>query len=73
MDAHIDEAKRQEELSRISGLIDEKKSYILTLKGKLGNNAFVSNAPEKVVRAEMEKLHLAEDEFTKLEEKYKAL
>lgn len=73
VDAHIDEAKKQEELSRISGLIDEKRSYILALKGKLGNNAFISNAPEKVVRAEMEKLHLAEDELRKLEEKYKTL
>jgi valyl-tRNA synthetase len=73
VDAHIDEEKKEEELSRISLLIDEKRSYILALKGKLGNNAFISNAPEKVVRAEMDKMHLAEDELGKLEEKYKSL
>jgi hypothetical protein len=33
----------------------------------------VKNAPEKVVRAEMDKLHIAENELTKLEEKHKGL
>lgn len=37
---------------------------------KLKNTSFVANAPEKVVRIEMEKVHLAETELAKLEEKY---
>lgn len=43
------------------------------MQAKLKNNAFVSNAPEKVVRAEMEKLHLAEIELKKFEEKFSQL
>ena len=39
---------------------------------KLENNSFVANAPEKIVRIEMEKKHQAETDITKLEEKYKA-
>lgn len=38
---------------------------------KLKNTAFVANAPEKVVRMEMDKMHLAETELEKLEGKYK--
>jgi hypothetical protein len=33
----------------------------------------MANAPEKVVRLEMDKIHLAETELAKLEEKYKHL
>ncbi len=73
VDAHIDESKKEEEKSRLSSQIDEKRTYILTQKAKLANSAFVSNAPDKVVRLEMEKLHKAEDELMKLEEKYKTL
>jgi valyl-tRNA synthetase len=71
VDASIDAEKLIEERARISKEIDTKKSYIRTLRSKLKNTAFVSNAPEKVVRIEMDKLHLAETELSKLEEKYK--
>jgi valyl-tRNA synthetase len=39
----------------------------------MSNSQFVKNAPEKVVRAEMEKLHTTEWELEKLEEKAKGL
>jgi valyl-tRNA synthetase len=73
IDAAIDEEKLIEERSRLSKEIEIKKNYIRAQQSKLKNTAFVSNAPEKVVRAEMEKLHLAENELAKLEEKYKQL
>lgn len=69
VDASIDQEKFEEERTRLMGQIQEKKDYIRTLKEKLSNNAFVSNAPEKVVRAEMDKLHATESELSKLEEK----
>jgi valyl-tRNA synthetase len=53
--------------------IESKKNYILSVQAKLKNTAFISNAPEKVVRIEMEKVHLAELELGKLEEKYKQI
>ncbi len=73
VDAAIDEEKLEEEQSRLMEVINEKKNYIRSLQEKLKNNAFVSNAPEKVVRLEMDKLHLAETELAKIEEKYKQL
>lgn len=73
VDASIDHSKIEEERTRLRGQIQEKKDYIRTLKEKLGNNAFVSNAPEKVVRAEMDKLHATESELAKIEEKFSHL
>jgi valyl-tRNA synthetase len=73
VDASIDAEKLIEERSRIAKEIVTKKSYIRTLQSKLKNTAFVSNAPEKVLRIEMDKLHLAEAELAKLEEKYRQL
>ena len=73
VDAHIDAGKIEEERERLWWQITEKKEYIRTLSAKLRNNAFITNAPEKVVRIEMDKLHLAESELAKIEEKYKTL
>lgn len=73
VDARIDESKRDEEISRLKEQIEIKKDYIRVLKVKMSNAQFVKNAPEKVVRAEMEKLHITENELSKLEEKYKSL
>lgn len=53
--------------------IEDKKNYLRALNAKLQNNSFVANAPEKIVRAEMDKKHQVENELTKLEEKYHAL
>lgn len=72
VDAHIDESKREEEISRLSEQLNTKKEYLRALNTKLKNNAFIMNAPEKVVRAEMEKKKLVENEIIKLEEKLKS-
>ena len=53
--------------------IEDKKSYLRALNAKLQNNSFVANAPEKIVRAEMDKKHQVENELAKLEEKYHSL
>jgi valyl-tRNA synthetase len=72
-DASIDAEKVMEEKVRIGKEIEIKRNYIRSMQAKLKNTAFVSNAPEKVVRAEMEKLHNAENELKKFEEKYAQL
>ena len=71
VDAALDTEKLEEERDRLSKEIDNKKNYIRSVQAKLKNTAFVANAPEKVVRIEMEKMHLAGVELAKLEEKYK--
>lgn len=70
VDASIDESKIEEERQRLSEQITTKKEYLRTLTAKLKNNAFVANAPEKIVRIELEKKHTVEAELKKLEEKY---
>lgn len=71
VDASLDTEKIQEERARLAKEIENKKNYIRAMQAKLKNTAFISNAPEKVVRTEMEKVHLAEVELEKLETKYK--
>jgi valyl-tRNA synthetase len=69
----IDHAGIEIEKERILGLINEKKEYIRTLETKLSNNAFVKNAPEKIIRIEIDKKNLAREQLQKLEEKYQKL
>ena len=73
VDAALDTEKLTLERDRLAREIENKKSYIRTVHAKLKNTAFVANAPEKVIRIEMEKVHLAETELSKLEEKYSHL
>jgi valyl-tRNA synthetase len=73
VDASLDAEKLLLERDRLAREIESKKNYILSVQAKLKNTAFISNAPEKVVRIEMEKVHLAELELGKLEEKYKQI
>ena len=73
VDAHIDESKIEEERQRLSEQITTKKEYLRALTEKLKNNAFIANAPEKIVRIELEKKHTVEAEIKKLEEKYTSL
>lgn len=73
VDARIDASKIEEERKRLAEQIETKKEYVRTLAAKLKNNAFVANAPEKIVRIEMEKKRVVESELAKLEEKYKSL
>lgn len=73
VDAHIDASKIEEEKSRLLEQIEDKKNYLRTLNAKLQNNSFVANAPEKIVRIEMDKKHQVENELLKLEEKYNSI
>lgn len=66
----IDVAGIELERVRIMGLIEEKRDYIRVLEVKLSNTAFTANAPEKIIRIEMEKKNLAREQLEKLEEKY---
>ncbi len=66
----IDIAGIEMEKTRIMGLIEEKRDYIRALEVKLSNTAFTANAPEKIIRIEMEKKNLAREQLEKLEEKY---
>jgi valyl-tRNA synthetase len=50
--------------------IEEKKEYLRVLDAKLSNSAFTRNAPEKVVRIEMDKRNQAKAQLEKLETKY---
>lgn len=73
MDTALDESKIEEEKKRLLEQIEEKKEYLIALEQKLSNSSFAKNAPEKIVRAEMEKRNLAREQLSKLEEKYKNL
>ena len=57
------------EIERLNEQISDTKQYIAILDKKLLNEAFVSKAPEKLVRAEMEKKEQAKQKLQKLEEK----
>ena len=69
----IDHAGIALEKERLMWLINEKKEYIIALDAKLSNTAFTKNAPEKIIRIEMDKKDLALEQIEKLEEKYKKL
>ncbi|ATU05026.1 valine--tRNA ligase [Candidatus Gracilibacteria bacterium HOT-871] len=57
------------EIERINLQIDDTKQYITILDKKLLNESFISKAPEKLVREEMEKKEQAKEKLFKLQEK----
>lgn len=57
------------EVDRLKLQIDDTREYISILDKKLLNETFISKAPEKLVRAEMEKKEQALDKLKKLQEK----
>jgi len=59
----------EKEIARLKAQILDTKEYIAILDKKLLNESFVRNAPEHLVRAEMEKKAQAKDKLKKLEEK----
>lgn len=59
----------EKESERLKDQILDTKEYIAVLDKKLLNEAFISRAPEKLVRAEMEKKEQAKQKLEKLEEK----
>lgn len=73
VDAAIDTDALNAEKERIEAQIEDKKSYLRGISAKLSNPAFAKNAPEKIVRAEMDKKYQAEDQLEKLETKLQAI
>ena len=69
----IDESKIEEEKTRLLEQIKDKKDYLRGIESKLNNGSFSKNAPEKIVRIEMEKRNQIIEQLEKLEEKYKSL
>jgi len=63
----------EKEKERIKEQILDAKEYVSILDKKLLNENFVRNAPESLVRGEMEKKQQAESRLAKLEEKFKNL
>ena len=63
----------EKEIERLKEQIADTKEYIALLDKKLLNEAFVSKAPEKLVRAEMEKKEQAKQKLQKLEDKISKL
>lgn len=57
------------EIERLENQIIDTKEYIAILDKKLLNESFVNKAPEKLVRAEMEKKSQAQDKLSKLQDK----
>ncbi|MDR2640320.1 MAG: hypothetical protein LBC61_03150 [Candidatus Peribacteria bacterium] len=59
----------EKEEERLKAQILDVKEYIAILDIKLLNDSFVLKAPEKLVRAEMEKKEQAIEKLKKLEDK----
>jgi valyl-tRNA synthetase len=59
----------EKETDRLKDQITDTKEYIALLDKKLLNESFISRAPERLVRAEMEKKEQAKQKLEKLEEK----
>lgn len=69
VDAEIDTEALAAEKERLLVQIEDKKNYLRGIQTKLANPSFAKNAPEKIVRAEMEKRHQAEEQLEKFQEK----
>lgn len=59
----------EKEIERIKDQIQDTKEYIALLDKKLLNEAFVNKAPERLVRAEIDKKEQAKHKLGKLEDK----
>ena len=64
---------KEKEIARIKEKIQDTQEYIKIIDKKLLNPNFVQNAPENLVRAEMDKKQEAKNKLEKLEEKLKKL
>jgi valyl-tRNA synthetase len=73
VDTQIDPNKSEEEKQKILEQLEEKKEYLRVLETKLANSTFIKNAPEKIVRIEMEKKNQTLEQIEKLEAKYQSL
>jgi len=70
IEGELDQGQQFEELKKE---LDYTKGFLSTIMIKLGNERFVSNAPEKVVEIERKKKSDAEAKIKKLEESLKNL
>ena len=61
------------ELDRISKELEKNRKFLGSLEAKLGNEKFVSRAPEAVVNAEKEKAQKTRDLIASLEQSEAAL
>jgi valyl-tRNA synthetase len=61
------------ELERLAKEIKKNEGEIKRINGKLGNEKFVSKAPEAVVAKEREKLQGYEEALAKLQEQLEAI
>ena len=61
------------EQTRLKKNISSTRDYIILLDKKLLNESFVNNAPEKLVRLEMQKKEQAKNKLLKLQEKLDTL
>lgn len=73
VDTEVDTQALNAEIERILAQIEDKKSYLRGIMNKLSNPSFAKNAPEKIVRAEMEKKYQSEEQLRKLEAKLQSL
>lgn len=69
VDTAIDSDALDAEKERLLVQIEDKKEYLRMINAKLSNPSFAKNAPEKIVRAEMDKRHQAEEQLQKFQEK----
>jgi valyl-tRNA synthetase len=64
---------KEKESARIKEKIEDTKEYIKIIDKKLLNPNFIKNAPDSLVRTEMDKKQEAKNKLEKLEEKLKKL
>ena len=63
----------EKELARIEKELESNRKFLASLEAKLGNEKFVSRAPEAVVNAEREKAQKTRDLIAQLEQSEKAM
>ena len=63
----------EEELKKLNAELDHAKGFLASIEGKLSNESFVKNAPEKVVAIELKKKADAETKIKALEEQMAGL
>lgn len=69
----VNEIDIEEERKHLKEQIENKKEYLRSLDLKLINADFIRNAPESIVRIEQGKKIQAEEQLTKIEEKYRSI
>ena len=70
MEGNID---GEAELNKLEEDLKYQQGFLRTVMGKLSNQRFVANAPEKVVELERKKQSDAESKIKSIEERIKAL